>query len=132
MPEKSQPTNQQNVPIRVLLVEDNPDEMLIFQRRLERDAKSHAQLLMITPCASLLEAQNALNANDFDVLISDTNLLDSHGRETWEALRVLSEAGEAWQRDWPAAVRKELRQLLGQYVTYLLGRRPRLLPYLGE
>ena len=26
----------------------------------------------------------------------------------------------------------ELRQLLGQYVTYLLGRRPRLLPYLGS
>ncbi|MBY0525192.1 MAG: DNA repair protein RecO, partial [Gemmataceae bacterium] len=50
----------------------------------------------------------------------------------WQALRELGEAGEAWQRDWPPAVRGELRQLLGQYVTYLLGRRPRLLPYLGS
>jgi hypothetical protein len=29
-------------------------------------------------------------------------------------------------------VRRELRLVLGQYVTYLLGRQPRLLPYLGS
>jgi DNA repair protein RecO (recombination protein O) len=50
----------------------------------------------------------------------------------WQALRSLDESGEAWQYDWPAAVRGELRQVLGQYVTYLMGRRPRLLPYLGS
>jgi DNA repair protein RecO (recombination protein O) len=50
----------------------------------------------------------------------------------WEALRALGESGGAWQRDWPPAVRNELRQLLGQYVTYRMGRRPRLLPYLGS
>jgi DNA repair protein RecO (recombination protein O) len=50
----------------------------------------------------------------------------------WQALRELSESGGAWQRDWAPAVRSELRQLLGQYVTYLMGRRPRLLPYLGS
>lgn len=50
----------------------------------------------------------------------------------WQALRMLGESGEAWQRDWPAGVRGELRQLLGQYVTYLMGHRPRLLPYLGS
>jgi DNA repair protein RecO (recombination protein O) len=50
----------------------------------------------------------------------------------WRGLRELSESGEAWQRDWPGPVRKELRQLLSQYVTYLMGRRPRLLPYLGS
>ena len=32
----------------------------------------------------------------------------------------------------PGTRRKELRQLLGQYVTYLLGRQPRLLSYLGS
>jgi DNA repair protein RecO (recombination protein O) len=53
-------------------------------------------------------------------------------REVWEALRALNETGEAWQRTWGPAVRKEVRQVLGQYVTYLLGRRPRLLPYLGS
>ncbi len=46
------------------------------------------------------------------------------------ALRELSTSGGAWRRPWDAAVRAELRQVLGGYVTYLLGRRPRLLPYL--
>src|SRR5262249_46638958 len=49
----------------------------------------------------------------------------------WQMLRALSEP-EAWRREWEPAPRAELRQLLGQYVTYLMGRRPRLLPYLGS
>jgi len=52
--------------------------------------------------------------------------------QTWQALRALHASGEAWQRTWGVAARKELRQLLGHYVTYLLGHRPRLLPYLGS
>ena len=49
----------------------------------------------------------------------------------WDALRALTAAEDAWRRDWPPAVRNELRQLLNHYVTYLLGHRPRLLPYLS-
>lgn len=52
--------------------------------------------------------------------------------QTWEALRALKESGEAWQQAWSPAARKGVRQLLDHYVTYLLGRRPRLLPYLGS
>jgi DNA repair protein RecO (recombination protein O) len=52
--------------------------------------------------------------------------------EGWQALQTLSETGEAWRREWSPAVRAEIRMILGQYVTYLLGRRPRLLPYLGS
>ncbi len=52
--------------------------------------------------------------------------------ETREALLALSESEDAWQRAWSPAARNELRQVLGQYVTYLMGRRPRLLPYLGS
>jgi DNA repair protein RecO (recombination protein O) len=48
----------------------------------------------------------------------------------WQALRRLSETGEAWREPLDRAVRTELRQILGQYVTYLMGRRPRLLLYL--
>jgi DNA repair protein RecO (recombination protein O) len=48
------------------------------------------------------------------------------------ALRELAEPGDAWRRGWEADVRAELRQVLGLYVTYLRGRRPRLLPYLGS
>jgi DNA repair protein RecO (recombination protein O) len=48
---------------------------------------------------------------------------------TLDALRTLREDGEAWRRTWGPAVRTELRQVLGQYVTYRLGRRLRTLPY---
>jgi DNA repair protein RecO (recombination protein O) len=53
----------------------------------------------------------------------------------WQALQVLSESGDwatTWQQAWEQDVRGEVRQVLNQYVTYLLGRRPRLLPYLGS
>jgi DNA repair protein RecO (recombination protein O) len=52
--------------------------------------------------------------------------------EVWRVLQELSESSEAWRRPWSPAVRKEVRLLLGQYVTYLMGRQPRLLPYLGS
>jgi DNA repair protein RecO (recombination protein O) len=51
---------------------------------------------------------------------------------TWRTLQDLAAPGDAWRRPWSAHVRAEVRQLLGQYVTYLLGRRPRLLSYLGS
>ncbi len=51
---------------------------------------------------------------------------------TWRTLQELATPGDAWRRVWGAQVRAEVRQLLGQYVTYLLGRRPRLLSYLGS
>jgi DNA repair protein RecO (recombination protein O) len=50
----------------------------------------------------------------------------------WHMLRALADEEDAWQRIWPTEVRGEVRQLLGQHVTYLMGRRPRLLPYLGS
>jgi DNA repair protein RecO (recombination protein O) len=50
----------------------------------------------------------------------------------WQALVQLAAPDDGWCRPWSAAVRAELRQVLGQYVTYLRGRRPRLLPYLGS
>jgi DNA repair protein RecO (recombination protein O) len=50
----------------------------------------------------------------------------------WHALRRLQEAGEAWRQVQDPQVRTEIRQLLNHYASYLLGRRPRLLPYLGS
>jgi DNA repair protein RecO (recombination protein O) len=49
-----------------------------------------------------------------------------------ELLRALAGPDEAWRRPWPAPPRAEVRQVLGQHVTWILGRRPRLLPYLGS
>jgi DNA repair protein RecO (recombination protein O) len=50
----------------------------------------------------------------------------------WQLLRALAEPGAEWNRARDAAVRGEVRQVLNHYVTYLLGRRPRMLPYLGS
>jgi DNA repair protein RecO (recombination protein O) len=52
--------------------------------------------------------------------------------EARQALRLLGQPGEAWRAVSEPGVRAEVRQLLNHYVTYLLGRRPRLLPYLGS
>lgn len=50
----------------------------------------------------------------------------------WRALRELDAPGDAWRSLTDPEVRAEVRQVLNHYVTYLLGRRPRLLPYLGS
>jgi DNA repair protein RecO (recombination protein O) len=49
-----------------------------------------------------------------------------------KALGALNEQAEAWRMEWSAKARQEVRQVLDDYVTYLLGRRPRLQPYLGS
>jgi DNA repair protein RecO (recombination protein O) len=50
----------------------------------------------------------------------------------WEALRALAAVGESWRGVADPTVRAEVRQVLSHYVTCLMGRRPRLLPYLGS
>jgi DNA repair protein RecO (recombination protein O) len=50
----------------------------------------------------------------------------------WAALRELSESADAWRKPWDEKTRGELRRFLGHYITYLMGRRPKLLPYLGS
>jgi DNA repair protein RecO (recombination protein O) len=48
----------------------------------------------------------------------------------WNALRLLNDPGGGWRRPWDERLRKEVRLVLGQYVSWLLGKRPRLLAYL--
>jgi DNA repair protein RecO (recombination protein O) len=48
-----------------------------------------------------------------------------------ELLRALGAGDEDWRHAWDAGARAEVRHLLGGYVSYLRGRQPRLLPYLG-
>jgi DNA repair protein RecO (recombination protein O) len=48
----------------------------------------------------------------------------------WTALVRLKDDPTAWRHELPPAVRVELRNHLGMYVSVRLGRRPRLLPYL--
>jgi DNA repair protein RecO (recombination protein O) len=58
-----------------------------------------------------------------------------HSPITPECRRLMGELaqpGEPWRRECPAAVRGELRRLLGNYIAYLMGRRPKMLPYLSS
>jgi DNA repair protein RecO (recombination protein O) len=50
----------------------------------------------------------------------------------WSALRGLVTAGPDATPDMPAAGHVEVRQVLGQAVSYVLGRRPKLLGYLDR
>jgi DNA repair protein RecO (recombination protein O) len=50
----------------------------------------------------------------------------------WQTLKKLQQAGESWREVQDPYLRGEVRQILNDYVTYSLGRRPRLLPYLGS
>jgi DNA repair protein RecO (recombination protein O) len=52
--------------------------------------------------------------------------------QAWQALKEFNKDAEAWRKERSPAVRAEIRQVLGEYVTYALGRQPRLLPYLGS
>lgn len=56
----------------------------------------------------------------------------SLSKDAWLALEQLQAIGDAWRTVQDPVPRGEVRQLLNHYVTYLLGRRPRLLPYLGS
>jgi len=47
-------------------------------------------------------------------------------------LRALAGDDEDWRQSWEAPARAEVRQILGDYAAHLMGRRPRLLPYLGS
>ena len=53
-------------------------------------------------------------------------------RAARQALLLLNDAGDAWQRVSDGPTRGEVRQVLNYYVSFLLGRRPRLQPYLGS
>jgi DNA repair protein RecO (recombination protein O) len=50
----------------------------------------------------------------------------------WQALRALAAAGEGWRQVTDGGARAEVRRLLDFYVSSLLGRRPRVQPYLGS
>ncbi len=50
----------------------------------------------------------------------------------YRTLRDLAAPGDDWRGTWSVEVRADVRQLLGQYITHLMGRRPRMLSYLGS
>ena len=70
-------------PIRVLLVEDNPGDVLLLQELLGEVPSVQCQL---TSVERLDEALQRLEQENFDVILVDLTLPDSHGLETFVTL----------------------------------------------
>jgi PAS domain S-box-containing protein len=70
-------------PIKVLLVEDNPGDVLLLQELLWEVSSVQCQL---TSVERLDEALQRLDRENFDIILLDLTLPDSHGLETFVAL----------------------------------------------
>jgi len=109
-----------------------------FEITLLRELGYEPRLDMCAGCGRPIEREEGLafGASAGGVLCEGCQTSQREKRAlspaVWEALRKLSQPGEGWREIEHPRVRGELRQLLNYYVTYLLGRRPRLLPYLGS
>lgn len=66
--------------IQVLLVEDNPGDVLLLQEFIQDVATARVEL---TPVQELHEAINCLTHQNFDVILLDLSLPDSQGWETF-------------------------------------------------
>src|SRR5262249_51737417 len=113
-----------------------PVRLLRFEMVLLRELGYHPVLQACALCAATVSEAPAFSPAAGGVVCRSCR-----GRQrdrlplsvaAWGLLQALSETGDAWRRPADAAVRAELRRLLGHYVTYVLGRQPRLLPYLGS
>lgn len=71
--------------IRVLLIEDNLDDVTFLRRTLQRVSGTHFQL---EPVRSLAEGFAQLKAGGIDVVLLDLSLPDSSGLETFSALKA--------------------------------------------
>jgi len=70
--------------LRVLLVEDNPGDAVLFQEML---AEADPDGFSLRRAETLLEALDQVAEFSFDVIALDLNLPDSHGLETFTAMR---------------------------------------------
>ena len=76
-------------PIRVLLLEDSPDDVALFRRGIEMTPSGFD----CVACGTLAEGLTALAGGRFDVIVVDLGLPDSNGRTT--LLRVQEHSGDA-------------------------------------
>jgi DNA repair protein RecO (recombination protein O) len=117
-------------------IETGP-RIMRFEMALLRELGYKPALEVCAVCQNALEPERlAFSAAAGGVLCLRCQNVQREKRvlspEAWQWLTALAAAGDEWKRLRNAAVRAEVRQVLGHYVTYLMGRRPRLLPYLGS
>ncbi|MGH2808779.1 MAG: PAS domain S-box protein [Actinomycetota bacterium] len=72
-------------PLRILIVEDDPDHRYLLVRTLEAVYRDRVELL---PVASLREAQDAIDNARFSCLVLDLTLGDASGTSALEVLRA--------------------------------------------
>ncbi len=77
----------ENVAIKILLIEDNPDDQELLQRKLGKSANGR---LTVTAVKSLHDAIEHLAQNKPDIILSDLGLPDSHGLDT--VTKIMCEA----------------------------------------
>jgi DNA-binding NarL/FixJ family response regulator len=77
-------------PICILLVEDNPSDVMLFRKSLEESEYGEYSVDVVERLSDCL---NRLKSVHPDVIVLDLGLPDSHGRET--LLRLLNEYPEA-------------------------------------
>jgi DNA-binding response OmpR family regulator len=74
-----------NKPIRVLLVEDDPEDARLFQAMLAHEAKEEFQLSRV---GRLMDAVANLKSQGYDLVLSDLGLPDSQGLPTFWSLKA--------------------------------------------
>ncbi len=69
--------------IKILLIEDNPSDVIMLAENLERDPLS---IFELTSVELLSEALGLLQHNRFDIILLDLGLPDSFGQETFNSI----------------------------------------------
>ncbi|MEI8082870.1 MAG: response regulator, partial [Actinomycetes bacterium] len=75
--------------IEVLVLEDNPDDVVLIAEALEQNGFPQQ---MICNASTLARAKEYLAQRDFDVILADLNVPDSLGLGTVDALRLAAES----------------------------------------
>src|SRR5262245_18975337 len=74
--------------VRILLVEDSPDDAALVRRKLERETGEGSRF-RIQHCTTLQEGLDQIGKREVDVVLLDLHLPDSHGLETVARVRDL-------------------------------------------
>ena len=69
--------------LKILLLEDNPTDVLLLQSALEADLLSE---FVLSHVERLADGLKRLRTEEFDVILTDLGLPDSSGLETFESL----------------------------------------------
>lgn len=76
-----------DIPFKLLLIEDNPGDVLLFQENIRDTGTSDIALEVVS---HLQRAFVQINENAFDVILLDLSLPDSQGMDTFEQIQRIA------------------------------------------